>query len=223
VHRVVHTIREIARHEYDQRWNACLGVVKSTQGSNAYSCTVELRESHIVLPEVPIATGLMGTVGLPAENDLVVVLFAGGDLHAPIVVGRLYNEKIAPPENVAGEFLASLPAGETATDKLLELRVNTPGDGSRALKITLDGSVKVEITVDNDGISLKSQDTSLTLKQTSSSDGKAELIVGKSKVTIEQAGNVTIEAEKALTLKASTIEISGDTSVKVAGQKVDIN
>lgn len=222
MHQVVHTIREIARHEFDQRWNACLGVVKSVQAS-AYSCTVELRESHIVLPEVPIATGLMGAVGLPAENDLVVVLFVGGDLHAPIVVGRLYNEKIAPPQNASGEFVASLPAGETATDKLLELRVKTPGDGSRTLTLTLDGSVKVEITVDNDGISLKSQDTALTLKQTSSSDGKAELIVGKSKVSIEQAGNVTIEAEKVLTLKASTIEISGDTSVKIAGQKVDIN
>jgi uncharacterized protein involved in type VI secretion and phage assembly len=222
VHQVVHTIREIARHEVDQRWNACLGVVKSVQAAG-YACTVELRESHIVLPEVPIATGLMGAVGLPAENDLVVVVFVGGDLHAPVVVGRLYNEKIAPPKHGSGEFLASLPAGETATDKLLELRVKTPGDGSRTLTLTLDGSVKVEITVDNDGISLKSQDTALTLKQTSSSDGKAELIVGKSKVSIEQAGNVTIEAEKALTLKASTIEISGDTSVKIAGQKVDLN
>jgi uncharacterized protein involved in type VI secretion and phage assembly len=222
VHAIVHTIRDIARHEVEQRWNTALGVVKSMQAT-AYTCTVELRESHLVLPEVPIATGLMGAVGLPAENDLVVVLFAGGDLHAPIVIGRLYNEKVAPPESAAGEFVASLPPGETATDKLLDVRVKTPGDGSRTLTLTLDGNVKVELTVDNEGISLTAEDTSLTLKQTSSSDGNAELKVGNNKVSIEQAGNVTVEAEGTLKLKASTIEISGDTTVKIAGQTVNLN
>jgi uncharacterized protein involved in type VI secretion and phage assembly len=222
VHAIVHTIRDIARHEVEQRWNTALGVVKSVQAT-AYTCTVELRESHLVLPEVPLATGLMGTVGLPAENDLVVVLFAGGDLHAPIVVGRLYNEKIAPPENGSGEFVVSLPPGETATDKLLDLRVKVPGDGSRALTLTLDGSVKIEVTVSNDGISLAAQDTSLTLTQSSSSDGKAELKVGNNKVLIEQSGNVTVEAEGTLKLKASTIEISGDTTVKIAAQTVNLN
>jgi phage baseplate assembly protein gpV len=222
VHAIVHTIRDIARHEVEQRWNAALGVVTSVQATG-YTCTVELRESLLVLPEVPLATGLMGTAGLPAENDLVVVLFAGGDLHAPIVVGRLYNEKIAPPQNEAGEFVAALPAGETAADKRLDLRVKTPGDGSRTLTLTLDGSVKVELAVSNDGITLTTQDTSLALTQSSSSDGKAELKVGNSKVVIEQAGNVTVEAEGTLKLKASTIEISGDTSVKIAGQTVNLN
>jgi uncharacterized protein involved in type VI secretion and phage assembly len=222
VHTIVHTIRDIARHEVEQRWNTALGVVKSMQPA-AYTCTVELRESHLVLPEVPIATGLMGAVGLPAENDLVVVLFAGGDVHAPIVIGRLYNEKIAPPESAAGELVASLPPGETATDKLLDLRVKTPGDGSRTVTLTLDGNVKVELTVSNDGISLTAQDASLTLTQSSSSDGKAELKVGNNKVSIEQAGNVTVEAEGTLKLKASTIEISGDTTVKIAGQTVNLN
>jgi phage baseplate assembly protein gpV len=222
VHAIVHTIRDIARHEVDQRWTTALAVVTSVQAA-AYTCTVELRESHLVLPEVPIATGAMGSVGVPAENDLVVVLFAGGDLHAPIVVGRLYNEKIAPPDNAAGELVLSLPPGETATDKLFDLRVKVPGDGTRTLALTLDGSVKVELTVADDGIRLKAQDTSLSLTQTSSSDGKAELKVGNNKVSIEQSGNVTIEAEGTLTLKAATIEISGDTSVKIAGQTLNLN
>jgi post-segregation antitoxin (ccd killing protein) len=42
-------------------------------------------------------------------------------------------------------------------------------------------------------------------------------------VTIEQAGNVTVEAEKTLTLKANKIELSADAQVKISGQAVDIN
>ena len=114
----VNTIRRIARHEVEQRNAVALGVVQSLHGSNgepSYACTVELRDSGIVLPKVPIATGLIGTAALPREKDLVVVVFAGGDLHAPVVMGRLYTEEVAPPDNGPGEFVLGLPGDETAT------------------------------------------------------------------------------------------------------------
>ena len=220
---VVQTIREIARHELGQRWNTCLGVVKSVQGATNYSCTVELRESHLVLPEVPIATSAMGLAGLPSEGDLVVVLFIGGDLHAPVVIGQLYSEKIAPPDNDSAILVGVRPGGETDSKKRLEWRITTKDDGKRDLHLILDGDVKVEVTVNDEGIALAAQDTTFTLKQTSSSDGKAELKVGNSKVTVEQGGNVTVEAEGTLTLKANKIEITADAQVKIAGQAVDIN
>lgn len=223
MHQIVQTIRDIARHEVDQHWAPCLGVVKSVQGSGKYSCTVRLRETQLVLPEVPIATGLLGTAALPSEGDLVVVVFAGGDLHAPIVVGRLHNDQIAPPDNDSGKINVSLPAGEQSDDKRLQLEVATPGDGTRKLHLLLDGNVKVELLVDDSGIEFKAQDTSLTLKQSGSSDGKAELKVGDNKVTVDQSGDITIEATGTLKLKASQIEISGDTSVKIAGQTVNLN
>jgi uncharacterized protein involved in type VI secretion and phage assembly len=223
MHAVVQTIRDIARHEAGQRWNTRLGVVKSVKGSGDYACTVELRETHLVLPDVPIATSAMGLASLPSEGDLVVVLFVGGDLHAPVVIGVLYNEKVAPPENDSNLLVGVRPGGETATDKRMEWSISTPGDGTRELHVLLDGKVKVEVTVNDEGIVLTAQDTKFTLKQTSGSDGKAELQVGNSKVTIEQAGNVTVEAEKTLTLKANKIELSADAQVKISGQAVDIN
>lgn len=188
-----------------------------------YACTVQLRETGLVLPKVPIATGLTGMVALPRENDLVIVLFIGGDAHAPVVVGRLYNEIVAPPANAPGEWVTVLPGDESNTDKRLELRVKTPGDGSRAIELQLGGSVEIAVNIDDGGIVLKAQDTKLTLSQHSSSDGKAELKVGDSSVTIEQGGDIKIEAAGTLTLKANKIEISGDTSVKVAGQAIDLN
>lgn len=224
--RAVQTIRSIARHEVEQRWTSTLALVKSVQGANGnkkYSCTVELRETGIVLPEVPIATSVIGAVSLPRENDLVVVLFPGGDLHAAVVVGRLYSEEVSPPKNEAGEFVVVLPGDETAADKSLELRVKTPGDGSRELRLTLDGSIKVELALNNESIQLTTQDAQLTLTQTGSSDGKAELKAGDCKITMEQAGDVTIEAKGTLKLSASKIELSGDSSIKIAGQTVEVN
>lgn len=226
MHRMVDTIRRIARHEMAQQNVAALAVVKSVHNrgaGNEYSCTVVLRETGIVLPKVPIATHLIGLASLPREADLVVVLFVGGDLHAPVVVGRLYNEVVAPPEHEPGEYVTSLPGDETDAKKNLQLRVKTPGDGTRRVSLVLDGDVKVEIEISDEGVRVQAKEAKLTVTQKGSSDGKIELEVGKSKVTVEQGGNVTVEAEKKLTLKGSEVEISGETSVKVAGQTIDLN
>jgi uncharacterized protein involved in type VI secretion and phage assembly len=223
---MVHAIQQIARHEVEQHWGTSLGVVKSVHGSNGeqdYACTVELRESHIVLPRVPIATSVIGSAALPREEDLVLVVFAGGDAHAPVVIGRLYSDKVAPPKNDAGEFVTILPGDEQATDKRLELRVKTPGDGTRSIDLVLDGSVKVALSINDEGVKIQAQDATFQLKQTSSSDGQAELKVGNAKVLLEQNGNVTIEAGGTLLLKGNKVEISGDTSVKVAGTTIDLN
>lgn len=224
--RIVRTIRKIAHHEVGQRWNASLAVVKALHGANGqshYACTVELRETGLVLPRVPIATGLIGVATLPREQDLVIVVFAGGDLHAPVVVGRLYSEDVAPPRNAPGEFVAVLPGDETSKDKRLELRIKTPGDGTRDLQLKLAGSVEVGVTINDDGLEFKAQDTVLKLSQSGSANGRAELNVGDAKVVLEQGGNLTIEAAGTLKLKAANIEISGDATIKVAGQTIDLN
>jgi len=220
---MVHVLRQIARQEATQRNAAYLGVVKSVQGGpDDHSCTVELRESRIVLPNVPIAVGFMGFACLPAEGDLVAVLFLGGDLHAPIVVGRLYTQDLQSPQHDPGELVMQLPVNADA-DKRIELRVKTPGDGSRALKLVLDGDVRVSIDVADDGITLAAQDATLKLSQTSSSDGQLAIQVGEAKMTFAQGGDVSLETSGKLTLKGQSVEISGDASVKVAGQTVDLN
>jgi uncharacterized protein involved in type VI secretion and phage assembly len=219
---MVQTIRQIARSESSRQLPPALGVVKSVFNQQTYSCTVELRESGIVLPKVPIATGVMGAVAAPAEGDLVIVTFLGGDVHAPVVTGRLYNEQIAPPAFDAGQIVAMLPGGEDDTTKALQLQIETAGD-SRSLKITLDGSVKIELEINDGGIRFQAQDAKLTLEQSSSSDGKAELSVAGSTVTIEESGDVTVTASGTLKLKGSQIEISADSTVKVAGQVINLN
>lgn len=226
-HRLVHTMREIARDSAGQQWGSAIGVVRSVFGrggaATEHSCTVELRESGLVLPHVPIAVGVMGAAALPREGDLVVLVFAGGDLHAPVVVGRLYSERVEPPEHDEGEVVVSLPGGEDSADARLLLRVSTPGDGTRSATVELDGSVKVTVTIDDNRVEVVAGEATLTLSQSSSSDGKAELKVGGSSVVIEQGGDVTVVASGTLKLQGSSVEISGDSTIKVAGQTIDLN
>lgn len=224
MHEVVQSLRRIARHEVMQRNATCLAVVKSVQGGpDDHSCTVELRETGIVLPKVPIAVGFMGFVSLPAEGDLVVVLFLGGDLHAPVIAGRLYTQKLKSPEHGPGELVVHLPP-TAEKDKCAELRVKTPDDGTRMLTLTLDGDVKVGITVGDEGLLFETGDVKIELKQTSASDGALTVTVGKAKMSFDaQAGDIAIETSGKLTLKGQSVEISGDTSVKVAGQTIDLN
>lgn len=223
MHEVVRTLRQIARHEAAQLGAPCLALVRSVQsGPDDYSCTVELRETGIVIPKVPIATGFIGLATLPAEGDLVILLFLGGDFHAPVVAGRLYTQQLPPPEHGPGELVAQLPPAAEA-DARAELRVKTPGDGTRALSLTLDGEVPVSIAAADDGIVLETGDVRVELKQTSASDGALTIAVGKATIKVEQAGDVSVETSGKLTLKGQSVEISGDTSVKVAGQTIDLN
>jgi uncharacterized protein involved in type VI secretion and phage assembly len=220
---LVQTVRGIARDEVLQRWTTAAAVVKSVHGGSEHACTVQLRETGLVLPRVPIAVGVLGAVALPREGDLVVVAFAGGDVHGAVVIGRLYDENVAPPDHGPGQVVLNLPAGETADDKRLLLTVDVPGDGSRSATLTLDGSVSVTVRIDDGGVVVTAGEASLTLQQSSSSDGTAELKVAGSSVLIEQGGDVTVKATGTLTLQATNVEISGDATVKVAGQTIALN
>ena len=223
---VVDVIQQIARGEARTRPLMALGTVTSVRGSNGekdHACTVALRDTGLVLPRVPIATGVIGAVALPSEGDLVAVLFAEGDYHDPIVIGRLYAADVDPPPHGPGEAVLSLPGGETADDKRIDIRVTTPGDGSRALTVTLDGSVAVEVEISDNRVRLTAQDATIEVQQTGGSDGTIRLEVGEAKAELKQNGDVSIETSGTLKLKANKVEISGDTDVKIAGTSVQLN
>jgi len=220
MHRMVSTVRQIARHEIAQQLAPVLGVVGSVF-PDEYSCTVTLRETGVVLPHVPIATGLTGAAGLPRQNDLVLVAFLGGDAHAPVVLGRLYNEQVKPPDNAPGRFVASLP-GDADASSALVLDVKTPDDGSHTMTLTLNGGdVTVKLTIDDTGFVLDAPKASLKL--TGGDDALAELAVGDAKVSIASSGDVTITTSGTLKLKGNQVEIDADSGLKLGGQTIDVN
>lgn len=213
-------MRAVARGEVDRRPNALKGLVTSIHAdTGAYACTVQLPELDLVLPRVPIATGVLGFVAPPEVGDLVLVVFAGGDLHAPFVIGRIYDDQVEPPKHEAGEVIAAFPEkSKDATSAPIGIALKTPSGGPNSLTITF-GDGKVVVTLDDDKVSLVADDTKLELD----SAGEATMKVGDSSVVIKKDGNVTIKAGKKLSLKATEIEIKADAKVTVAGQTIDLN
>ncbi len=194
-HSLFDTIRKIVREELGLVRTAELAVVQA-QHSHAdegdkdnYACTVALRDSGIVLKQVPVATQRIGTASIPAVGDLVLVQFVGGSINAPIITGRLYNDEDRPPVNADQQAILHLPPGAGDSDAVhLELQ---SGD-TRQLLFTLGDALELTAKDDDPVIEL-------------SVDG------GKAKVTIDRDGAVTIESQGNIRFKGSEVKIEGQT------------
>lgn len=216
-------LRDIDRHASRPGAGALYGVVSSVHAdAGEYSCTVALRESGIVLPKVPIAVPYTGFAGLPRIGELVLVLLVGGDLHAPVVIGRLYHRQLEPPIHTAGECAGVLPV-DAAADKRIEWRIKTPEAGGRELSVVLDGDVRVALTIADGAVRVEVGDAKIAITQAGASDGKVEFSVGEAKLTMAQDGDVSLATTGKLTLKGGSVEITGDSTVKVVGSTIDLN
>lgn len=208
-------VARIARHEADARSWCAFAVVTEVHttvgGSPDHAVSVRLRDTHVVVPHVPLAVGALGFVATPAVGDLVVVAFAGGDPHAGVVVGRLYHRDLTPPEHGDGKVVVQLPPGGDDID----LQVD-PG----APQITLTmGDAFVELTKDTAKVTIGDAEVNVD----GASPGTVTVKVSDSSLTIGGNGEVSLEAASRLTLKAPEIVIDGSGKVTVSGGVVEVN
>lgn len=201
------TVRQIVREELKQQRSSELGVVQevhphtSADDKDNYACTVVMRDSGLVLKKVPVATQNIGHANIPNVDDLVLLQFIGGDINAPVVTGRLYNDQDRPPENDINQSIIHLPLGaEEAEAVHIELH---HGDnkkcvfqfGTGLLLTFQDDDPAVEINVDNE-----------KAKITITKDG-AIIISGQGDVIIE-GNNIDITAQGELNLTGTTINLN---------------
>jgi len=227
VTRLAEVVGVVARHEVARVRTCELGVVKSVYPNSGsdhdHACAVELRDSGLLLPRVPVAVGITGAASLPAVDDLVAVLFVGGDLHAPLIVGRLYHDGLEPPEHTPDEAVVRLPPGESDATARLDVVLTAPDADGRKLEVTVDGDAKVTLTLTPGEVAVVAGDAELHVRQAGGSKGEVTLVVGNNTVSVDGGGDVKVEAEGTLTLKGKEVKIDGQTSVKVNGQTVEIN
>ena len=209
------TIRQIIREEMGRNRSAELAVVQeqhphtSDDDGDNYACTVRLRDSGIVLRRVPVATTRIGVVSIPAVDDLVLVSFVGGDLNAPIITGRLYNDVDRPPVNNDAQFVLHLPPG-AADDEAVHLELNT-GD-TREILLTLGDSLALTLRDDDPVVDLDV------------GAGKAILrIDSDGEVTLETQGNLTMKGGGDMTLEGNAVTIKASADLTLKGSKVNIN
>ena len=136
---IVGIMKEVAAREMSHIYTTELGVVTaifphaSDSDKDNYQCSVSLKNrtqpdgQPFELRKVPVAVSHIGAANIPNVDDLVLVQFIGGDLNAPVITGRLYNEEARPPKNDAGDVVLT---------------------NLKTLSITLDSGTKIEIDAD---------------------------------------------------------------------------
>ncbi|PCK07948.1 MAG: hypothetical protein COA42_11725 [Alteromonadaceae bacterium] len=213
------SISRIAKHEAQNQASSGVAIVvdtHSTSGSdNDYALNIKMRDTALVLSQVPIAVGVLGFAAMPEPGDLVVVVFTEGDFNSPIVVGKLYHPDKNPPEHQADNLIMSFPAGEAEASTLLNI--------SRSAEANINLSMGEDFT-----LSLTPETATLTLGDmkleiTTKSGGRAELAAGGSTIVMKQDGDISISAKGKLLLEGSEVEIKGQSKVTVQGAELNLN
>ena len=197
------TIQRIVQDELGRVRTSELAIVQeqhphaSDSDNDNYSCTVQLRNSGIILKQVPVATSRIGSVSIPAAGDMVLVQFIGGDINAPVITGSLYNDEDRPPANDGGQAIMHLPLGASDSDAV---HVELLSGDKREIVIKLGTGLSVNIRDDDPVIELDV-------------DG------GKATLKIERDGAVTLESQGDLKVKGGKISMEGDEiNIKASGQ-----
>lgn len=210
---IVSTIQEIVRQELRRVRITELGLVEDVYPHNSsndddnYGCDVRLKNSGLVLKRVPIATGQIGTVAIPNKGDLVAVAFEKGDVNQPLVIGRFYNADDRPPLNNPDEIIFRLPLAK-GDDDTVKAAIRNISDNSPPREVLLEMTPKITVQVNDDTIKAVAGKTEMQLDQPGESGGTVTIFAGGTQITIQQDGDVTIEAGQNITLKIETGDLS---------------
>lgn len=189
-------IRAIANDQVRQVRTVELAVVQAVHagGNECHACTVQLRNSAIVLNKVPVATPKIGTTALPGVGDLVMVQFIDGDINAPVITGCLYNDEDQPPAGNENRIVSHLPGG-AKDDEAVHFELCNDQDKQIIIRV---GKAAV--------IELSEKDPAVRI----------DVNNGKGTITIESDGTMAIKNQGDLKIESlGKVEIKGDGGVKI--------
>jgi hypothetical protein len=220
---LVSIIQQIVSDQLRSMGMAELGVIEQDgQHSHAessdmdnYACDVRLKNTGLVLKQVPVATGHIGTAAIPNQGDLVLVAFSHGDQNQPIIIGRLYNDADRPPLNKADEVIFRLPLAKP-DDETVKVEARNHPDDTPPREVLIEILPKIRVYLHDDEIVAEAGKTRLTLTQPGQRDGQVIVEAGNSTITIDQDGDIAIEANGNISLTTQT----GDVSIE--GMNVNI-
>lgn len=228
---IIDAVKKVAENELKKVLTTELGIVTSVFPHSAesdndnYECNVKLKDKDLELRKVPMMTQHIGLSNPLHVGDLVVVTFINGDINAPIILGRLYNDEDRPPLSKQEEVIYK-PAYSKNPD-LKRLNVVLPGSDDENLNIELH----------DDAMTTKVGKSLVTIKQAGmielkTEPGKKCIIIMDDKglridtegdVQIHSNGAVTVECDSDLTFKAQNITLESQQAIKLkSGTTLDI-
>ncbi len=218
---IINTIQEIIRQEMRRLRVADMGLVEEVYPHSAddnndnYGCDVRLKNSGLLLKRVPLTIGHIGTAAIPNKGDLVLLAFDKGDVNQPIIIGRLYNEKQRPPLNNPDEVIFRLPLA-AADDKTIKAAIRNHQSDSPPREIIFEMPPKITVRVTDGTVRATAGKTEMKLDQPGGSGGTVTIFAGSTKITMNQDGDVTVEAAADMSLEAK-----GDLSIKALNVKIE--
>jgi uncharacterized protein involved in type VI secretion and phage assembly len=217
---IIDTIQQIIRHELRSVRLTELGVVdavfphSSSSDDDNYGCDVRLKNSGLLLRGVPVATGHIGTAAIPNKGDLVLVAFEQGDVNQGIIVGRLYNDADRPPLNNTDELIFRLPLAAD-DDKTIKAAIRNHQDNSPPREMIVEMPPKITVRLTDGTVRATAGKSEMKLDQPNGSGGTVTVVAGQTQITMNQDGDISVEAAGAMSLKAN-----GD--ITIEGQNINI-
>jgi phage baseplate assembly protein gpV len=235
---IVGVMKKVAQQEAQKIYTTELGIVTAIfphaaeDDKDNYQCSIQLKNrkqsdgSDFELRKVPIATSHLGWTNIPSVNDLVLVTFIGGDLNAPVIIGRLYNDSDRPPVNKEKEILLQHNLKEGGSLKLdAEGIITLTSKDKKSVLTVKDQKIKAQVD-ENCHLTLKEKEIKLQAEECTVSLQDSNILIdnGTCKITISSSGIEIDAASQNITLnsKGGTIQIGDATtsSVKVGGIKL---
>lgn len=206
---VVEAMKKVAESEVAKVHVAELGVVTSVfphsdDGDNDnYECSVKLRDKDVELRQVPVATSHIGLASIPQVGDLVLVTFVNGDINAPIITGRLYNDEDRPPASQAEEMVYIPPYA--SNPDLRRVYIELPDK-------------TVTLTIQDEKVTIHVADTDITVAK---DDGVS--IVSKNPISITTEDDLSIKAKNVKIESDSDTQITASGKTTIKGSTIDLN
>lgn len=221
---IIDTIQAIVRRELLALRSPELGIVEEVYPHaddgdlDNYGCDVLLKNSGLLLKRVPVSTGHIGTVAIPNIGDLVLVVFEGGDVNQPIIIGRVYNDEDRPPLNTTDQVIFRLPLADSDDQSILgEIRNHQDQNPPRELLVEMPP--KISLRLDDGTVTATAGNTELELDQTGSSGGTVTVVAGRTKMVMNEDGDITVESVGAISFEASgnlSLKAGGSVSIEAA-------
>lgn len=212
---IVGVMQKVAQQEAQKIYTTELGVVTAIfphaaeSDKDNYQCSVKLKNrkqpdgSDFELRKVPIATPHLGWANIPNIDDLVLVNFIGGNLNAPVIIGRLYNDIDRPPVNKEKEILLQHDLKAGGSIKLdAEGVITLTSKDQKSIVTVKDQEItssneKCSVILKEGDMTIKSEKCTIDLKGSTVSidNGSCKIEVSSSGITIDAASNnVTVKS-----------------------------
>jgi len=243
---IVSVMKKVAEKEVQKIYTTELGIVTSVfphaseSDKDNYECSIQLKNkkqpdgSDFELRKVPLLTQHLGLVNIPKVGDLVLVTFIGGNLNAPIIIGRLYNDEDRPPINQEQEFLLQHNLEEGGSLKIDAEGVITLTSKNEQNVITVKdeeiatATDKASVTVKGGDITLKNEQCQVVLSGSNITieKGSCKITIAGDGITLDAGGsNVTVKSTGAIKIGDATtasVDVGGRSPANVVADNDDI-